>query len=192
MKRLPPHSNPPTRPRFRPLASIRARLHDTRGFMLGEQLVSVIFIGLLCIVVAAGMGAAMSAYADITRQTQADMMLSQVVEVVSDELTYAQDDGEAGTLGAAPDGNSATFISPTLHAKADMLVDGSGIVLREKSKGVVTVLVAAADGMRPSVSFALDADKKTWTISVMIVPENATGTVTLAQVQDLKVQRIGS
>lgn len=37
-----------------------ARLRDTRGFMLAEQLVSIIFIGLLCIVVAAGLQAAMS------------------------------------------------------------------------------------------------------------------------------------
>ena len=36
-------------------------LRDQRGFMLAEQLVSIIFIGLLCIVVTAGLGAAMSA-----------------------------------------------------------------------------------------------------------------------------------
>ena len=39
---------------------LHARLRDTRGFMLAEQLVSVIFIGLLGIIVAAGIGAAMS------------------------------------------------------------------------------------------------------------------------------------
>ena len=29
-------------------ASLRSRLRDTRGFMIAEQLASIVFIGLLC------------------------------------------------------------------------------------------------------------------------------------------------
>lgn len=72
--------------RFR---TLRSRLRDTRGFMLAEQLVSIIFIGLLCVVIAAGLTAALSAYSNITRQTNADNLLARTVEEVSNEFAYA-------------------------------------------------------------------------------------------------------
>ena len=71
-------------------ASLRSRLRDTRGFMIAEQLTSIVFIGLLCVAVGVGLQVAMNSYASITRQAQADALLQQAVEVVSDELTYAR------------------------------------------------------------------------------------------------------
>ena len=72
-------------------ASLRSRLRDTRGFMIAEQLASIVFIGLLCVAVGVGLQVAMNSYTSITRQAQADALLQQAVEVVSDELTYARD-----------------------------------------------------------------------------------------------------
>ena len=36
-------------------ASLRSRLRDTRGFMIAEQLASIVFIGLLCVAVGVGL-----------------------------------------------------------------------------------------------------------------------------------------
>ena len=93
-------------------ASLRSRLRDTRGFMIAEQLTSIVFIGLLCVAVGVGLQVAMNSYASITRQAQADALLQQAVEVVSDELTYARDVEGEGTQ--APD-NPLYFTSPTRH-----------------------------------------------------------------------------
>ena len=90
-------------------ASLRSRLRDTRGFMIAEQLASIVFIGLLCVAVGVGLQVAMNSYTSITRQAQADALLQQAVEVVSDELTYARDVEGEGTQ--APD-NPLYFTSP--------------------------------------------------------------------------------
>ena len=60
-------------------ASLRSRLRDTRGFMIAEQLTSIVFIGLLCVAVGVGLQVAMNSYASITRQAQADALLQQAV-----------------------------------------------------------------------------------------------------------------
>ena len=62
-----------------------------------------------------GLQVAMNSYASITRQAQADALLQQAVEVVSDELTYARDVEGEGTQ--APD-NPLYFTSPTRHEPA--------------------------------------------------------------------------
>ena len=77
--------------------------------MIAEQLTSIVFIGLLCVAVGVGLQVAMNSYASITRQAQADALLQQAVEVVSDELTYARDVEGEGTQ--APD-NPLYFTSP--------------------------------------------------------------------------------
>lgn len=41
-------------------ASLRSRLRDTRGFMIAEQLASIVFIGLLCVAVGVGLQVAMN------------------------------------------------------------------------------------------------------------------------------------
>lgn len=163
-----------------------ARLRNQQGFMLAEQLVSVVFIGLLCIVVAAGLGAAMTAYGNITKQTRADSMLSDTVELVSDQLGFAQ-----GAVSA--DGVSATFVSATTHTQVQLLSTEAGIILRNIEDGVETILVPIRSGMRPAISVLLAADQKSWSITVEIHSENAAeGTNSLAEVQNLTVQRIGS
>ena len=92
-------------------------LRDQRGFMLAEQLVSIIFIGLLCIVVTAGLGAAMSAYRSITEQTHADMLLADAVERVSDEFAYALSvEGDQ-----AIEEGEVLFVSATQHLEAALL-----------------------------------------------------------------------
>lgn len=137
---------------------LAARLRDTRGFMLAEQLISVIFIGFLCVIVAAGLGAALSAYGSITASSNANMLLSQAVQEVSDELAFS--------LSANSDGS---FVSETTRASATMSSDDRGIIVTDGS-GTDTVLVAPKNGLTPKFTSApsYDAGANTWTFTIVI------------------------
>ena len=153
------------------VAHVRERLRDTRGFMLAEQLVSIIFIGLLCIAVAAGLGAAMSSYAKITLQTQAE-----AVEVVSNELVYS--------LGV--EHGSTKFTSATRHEQANLEADGQGVWLN--ADGARECLVPVENGLTPTLdNLAYNASARTWTFHIAI---NSGGKV-LAETT-MTVKRIGS
>ena len=167
--------------RFRHLAA--ARLCDQRGFMLAEQLVSIIFIGLLCIVVAAGLGAAMSAYTNITKQTQADIMLSQAVEAVSDELVYALD---VENDGLQSEENPLYFTSVTRHELAVLQQDDRGIWLN--AAGEQSRLVPAENGLTPQLeSLSYNEATGIWSFEITIKSD----TTTLAETT-MNVKRIGS
>lgn len=155
--------------------SLLARLRDTRGFMIAEQLISIIFIGLLCIAVTAGLQAAMNSYGRITLQTQADSMLSQAVEVVSDELVYALEVS-----------NDASFVSATRHENVTLGSDAQGIWL--KANGTQYTLAATENGLEPTLSgLAYSETSGTWTFRITI----QSGTTTLADAT-MTVKRIGS
>ena len=165
---------------------LASRLRDTRGFMIAEQLISIIFIGLLCIAVAAGLGAAMSSYSRITAQTQADALLSQAVEQVSDELVYALD-VKAGKNGVVDD---PLFVSSTQRIEAGFVSEQRGIWMSfPSSSGKQPVLfVAAQDGLVPQLAnLSYDADAGTWSFRIAI----QSGGSTLADAT-MTVKRIGS
>ena len=83
-------------------ASLRSRLRDTRGFMIAEQLASIVFIGLLCVAVGVGLQVAMNSYTSITRQAQADALLQQAVEV--EDGIWLNAAGERSQIVPARDG----------------------------------------------------------------------------------------
>ena len=58
-------------------ASLRSRLRDTRGFMIAEQLTSIVFIGLLCVAVGVGLQVAMNSYASITTRHEPAVLQSR-------------------------------------------------------------------------------------------------------------------
>lgn len=67
----------------------KKKLASNEGFSLAELLISMVFIGLLCLVIAAGIGAALAAYGNITTQSNANQLLSRSMQEISDELMYA-------------------------------------------------------------------------------------------------------
>lgn len=175
------------------LCRLAAKLRDNRGFMLAEQLVSVIFIGLLGIMVAAGIGAAMSAYLGITEQTQADHVLSQAVEVVSDELAFATFENEsAGVPSSNP-----PFVSRTTNTLVQ-LVDGSdsdrGIVLKYAgptggATPAPSLIVPASGNLVPKISnVTYTQTSKTWTFTITVDGTAVSGSNTTT----MTVKRIGS
>lgn len=157
------------------------RLKNTQGFMLAEQLISIVFIGLLCIAIAAGLGAAMSAYANITTQTSADTLLSQAVEVVSDQLAFAQGDCAAA-------GGSASFVSASTHTAVSLSAQDGAIVLSDTTG--TTTLVPVTDSLSLQTSFSYDDVARMWTCSVSVYSN--TQTEPLAKAENLQVTRMGS
>ncbi|QOS68335.1 hypothetical protein GS424_000195 [Eggerthella guodeyinii] len=156
--------------------SLLARLRDTRGFMIAEQLISIIFIGLLCIAVTAGLQVAMNSYGRITTQTQADSMLSQAVEVVSDELVYA----------LSVEADNVTFVSATRHESATLRSGEQGIWL--EADGTQYNLAPTENGLSPTLSdLSYDAYAGTWSFRITI----QSGGSTLADTT-MTVKRIGS
>lgn len=171
-----------------------ARLRDTHGFMLGEQLVSIIFIGLLCIVVAAGLSASMSVYVTIREQTLADNLLVRAVETVSDEFAFAESvEGDDDVL--YDDG--ITFVSSSQQQSVTLLGHQTqGIYLMLQGNAVL--LVPAQDGLVPSVTDVAYYRKgdstqgipaRTWVFTVNV--SRASGGDPVASTT-MKVQRIGS
>lgn len=140
-------------------AGARTRLRDTHGFVLAEQLVSIVFIGLLSIAVAAGLTAALSAYQGITKQTDAQQLLARAVDEVNGELAYAR----------SSDG--AQFVSSTTNTVVQMVgIDGGIALQRVGSSSDPEVLVGAAKGL--SLAFesnpAYDSDTNTWSYTVVV------------------------
>lgn len=162
--------------------ALAERLRDTRGFMIGEQLISIIFIGLLCIAVAAGLHAAMNSYSKITLQTQADAMLLNAVEVVSDELVYALEVEGSGDMS---DENPLYFTSATRHETAALQTREDGIWL---NCSVQALLAPAKDGLVPKLaSLSYGTLAGTWTFHIAV----NSGDRTLAETT-MTVKRIGS
>lgn len=173
---------------------LRARLRDTRGFMLAEQLVSIVFIGLLCVMVAAGLTAAMSAYASITAQTKADALLAQAVERVSDEMAFAL----SVESGDAPK-KDPLFVSGSRNELGMLASDSRGIWFQADSANHV-LLVPAQDGFVPSLKDvvyyriassegAVPAD--TWTYRIEVTSPSGEVLAQTASDEPMRVRRIG-
>lgn len=146
----------------RAAAHIAARLRDERGFMLAEQLVSVIFIGLLSVAVAAGLGAAMAAYGAITATSNANMLLAETIQQVNDELAFSL---------SAEDG-SASFVSAATRTSVALSSGDEGIVLSPTQPGAAepVTLVAETNGLTPAFTSApvYQAAANTWTYAVAV------------------------
>lgn len=143
-------------------ARLSARLRDERGFMLAEQLVSVIFIGLLSVAVAAGLGAAMAAYGSITATSNANMLLAETIQQVNDELAFS----------ISVEDGTASFVSATTRTSVAMSSGDEGIVLSPTQTGAAApvTLVAETNGLTPSFTSppVYQAAANTWTYAVAV------------------------
>lgn len=169
------------------LTSICARLRDTRGFMLAEQLISIIFIGFLCVVVAAGLGAALSAYGSITQQANANNLLARSVELVSDELVYAT------SVEAIPGSNVSfpAFVSYAQHETVQFYGPEDGVSVSGIAYGTETAsrtLVPAQGSLVPVLAeLTYNEPSGEWTFQVDVNESN----VTVASAT-MTVKRMGS
>lgn len=134
-------------------ASARSRLCDTHGFTLAEQLVSILFLGLLCVVIGVGLNAALQAYRVANESTRANELLARAVEEVSDELAFARSVDVSGSdpvyvssvtktpvqLGNDPNGRGIIL--------APAAIDGVGSDTQEAQ-----ILVASSHGLVVEIS----------------------------------------
>lgn len=135
------------------------RLRSEEGFTLAEQLISVIFIGLLCVVISAGIGAALAAHGSVSEVAGANQLLSRTMEEVSDELAFSRSANEDGT-----------FESATTRSVVSLTSDTEGIKLSEVSTGTSYLIVPGADGLIPTFSQTPSYNKEsnTWSYAIII------------------------
>lgn len=105
------------------LSNARTKLQDTHGFVLAEQVISIVFLGLLCVVIGAGLTAAFQSYRMANESTRAHELLTRAVAEVSDDLAFAH--SIEGT------GADCAYVSPTTNTLVRLGNDetGKGIVL---------------------------------------------------------------
>lgn len=72
--------------------TMRTKITNNRGFMLGELLVVVIIVGLLTATIAAGIPSVVSAFQRITRTANAQTVMSTAVNEIKGDLRYARTD----------------------------------------------------------------------------------------------------
>lgn len=152
-------SKSPTANKSHPMSALRAKLRDTCGFTLAEQLISIVFLGLLVVVIGVGLNAAFQSYRLANESTRANELLTRAVEEVSDELAFA-----VSVEGAGPD---PTYVSSTTKTpvKIGNAADGSGIALSPQKKN------SESDASTPAPSL-LVASSHELTVEILKVEFN--------------------
>lgn len=156
--------------RREPTSLLRSRLRDTRGFTLAELLISVVFLGLLVVVIGVGLNAALQSYRIANESTRANELLTRAVEEVSDELAFASFEAEGDQEPDSPTGgkNAPSFVSPTTKQPVTIGndADGRGIVLVPQKPGAdatrdPVLLVASSHGLTVGIFNVAFNDDKT-------------------------------
>ena len=173
---------------------VRQKLRNTQGFMLGEQLIRVIFIGLLCIAVGAGLSAALTVFSNVTQVTESQALLNRAVQEVSDELAYACD----VERGSAP----LSFVSNSVHARVTLIdetaadaqgiaLQGAGIKSGDPTKDETVLLIPSMGNFVPQIKdLAYEEASKLWTFTINIVQKDTTSNVLATTA--MTVARIGN
>ncbi|MEG0619777.1 MAG: hypothetical protein RR477_01455, partial [Raoultibacter sp.] len=182
------------------------RLSDTRGFMLGEQLISIVFLGMLCLVVAAGTGAAMSNYTAITQAATCQAVTDDAIARINAELQFAQDPVWDDSLQEWHF-TSANRGAVRMRTEYDYLETGTpqGIVLQEKmpvghDKTIETL--AARSGLHVPLggsiqpllagSIQYDPATKLWTYQLVVLKCEPGQWGPAVQTTDVSCLRIGN
>lgn len=168
------------------------KLKSNDGFMLAEQLLSMIFIGLLCVAVGAGMGAAMSAFASISTKTESQALLNQAVQKVSDEFVFSKGDVR-GTQYASPSVNGRVqLVNMSAGNNVGIAFRGNGIGTGVVGADEDVLFIPAVDNLVPVISgVAYNSISKTWTFTIDVRQDNATGAV-IATSGAMTVLRVGN
>lgn len=166
------------------LQTYKDKLRSTAGFTLAEQLISMIFIGLLCIAVGTGISVAMNTFGKVNDQTNADQLLMRTIQEVNSELAYSESvEAASGTY---------SYISPSSGTRVTLASDSRGIVIKGTDIGGTgvneVVLVPTANDMVPSFkSLSYQNTNNTWQYTVSIA-RTGSPTSTLAE-QSMTVAR---
>lgn len=156
--------------------TLTSKLRSEDGFTLAELLVSVVFIGLLCIVISVGLGAALSAYGTVTQESNTHQLMARTTQEINDELAFS----------LSIDADNKTYESPSSRTLVTLVnsTDNNGIAIRGLGIGGVAldaegeaVLVPGVDGLVPRFAEGkaptYNKSNNTWSYTIEIVNTNA-------------------
>lgn len=141
--------------------ALKKRLRSTKGFTLAEQLISIIFIGMLCVVISAGIGAAMTAQGNIAQEAEVNQLLTRTMQEVSDELAFS--------ISVTSD--NKTFESATTRTMVQFANDSRGIVLTEVGAGGNShLIIPGVDSLIPQFEElpTYQSADNTWSYAIII------------------------
>ena len=117
----------PTPPRV-----VREKLCNTQGFVRAEQMASILFIGLLCVIISVGLAAAFQSYRLAQETTRSHELLARAISEVNDELAFAHSIEGSGA--------DCAYVSPTTHTLVRLKnsANGTGIVFAEAAQSPAT------------------------------------------------------
>lgn len=96
---------------------MKKKLKSSSGLTLVEMLCAAVILGLLGLLVSAGIRMAVKTYRDLTAQAETQLLLSTAASAIADELRYARD----VTVDGA--GNLTAYRSASFGAGARLTVD---------------------------------------------------------------------
>lgn len=142
---------------------IQHRLASTKGFTLAETLVSVIFLGLLCLAIGAGTSAALSAQGTISTQNYSNQLLARSIQEINDELAYS----------LSVEDDDKTFVSATSRTKVQLVSTADGIALDNTMSDATSLLIPSTNGLTPQFANGgtpvFNEGNNTWWYTIVIV-----------------------
>lgn len=175
---------------------LEKKLASIEGFMLGEQLISIIFIGLLCIALSAGLSAALTVFGNVSAKTQAQSLLNRAVDQVGDELVFSHIEEDTPTNFFVSDSMYAEVQLVNAPDQAGIALQGDGITTGVSSnEGEWVLLVSAADDLVPRFAEnqtpVYQPDTDTWTFTIEVVSRNARDDAAPLSRSQMTVVRVG-
>ncbi len=141
--------------------SIKAKLHNRRGFSLAETFLAMLILVMVSSVVAGGVPVAASVYYKIVDSANAQVLLSTTMTVLRDELGTAKDvEGSGDTLTYTTSSGGRVTLTNGESAGADGVVPETTVPAQTTKNGIER---RAGDAAVPLVSKAA-ANKNLHTI----------------------------
>ncbi len=131
------------------------KLKSQAGMTLGEVLISVLILLMLTAIVAEGIPLAQRAYYKVVDSANAQVLLSDTLTVLRDELSMATDVEISGSTITYKSGK--TGVEMTLNNSAD------GITMTRKGESENTIIVSS--GISTKQKLCVQYESPTWTNS---------------------------
>jgi prepilin-type N-terminal cleavage/methylation domain-containing protein len=141
---------------------MRKKLRSKKGTTLVELLAVVAVVALLAMMIGSGLGLALNSYRKMVSQSETQMLLSTVSDVLTDELRYARD------VRTTEDGELLDFTSVT-YGRHTTLSLKNGHLLANGSQQMLSTGVYGKDSCLISVlNISYDADEGMFNVTLKV------------------------
>ncbi len=166
-------------------------LRDTAGFTLAEQLLSALFIGLLAIAIAAGLGVAAKVYGSVSYEAGTNQLMARAIQEINDELAYAVSVNSDGRNYVSPTTRTTVRLENSNTETKGIVMTGVGLggSLTSGEKSVILVPESSALHVHFDAvpSYSKTTNLWTYTISVQSSTGNTVATQTMKVVRNGEV-----